>query len=180
MLLFFYLNEKDKGLKKLFITALLLTNLSAITKEQEEFKYIEPKNNQLLFYTPDNETKISSYCDNYIVYYPKDGYIIPTLRLIGMSLIHPDAPLAQKYIPADVVEVGRADYIKNKKLNPEDRMIKAIKTAWLYFEQTRGDLAGRKLIIRIYNDSVDACNIIYGHGKEMYIKMNEINEGENK
>ena len=26
----------------------------------------------------------------------------------------------------------------------------------------------------------DACNIIYGHGKEMYIRMNEINEGENK
>lgn len=83
-------------------------------------------------------------------------------------------------LKADVVEVGRADYVKNKKLNPEDRMIKAIKTAWLYFEQTRGDLAGRKLIIRIYNDSVDACNIIYGHGKEMYFRMNEINEGETK
>lgn len=180
MLLFFYLNEKDKGLKKLLIIALMATTLLATTKEQEEFKYIEPKDNQLLFYTPDNETKISSYCDNYIVYYPKDGYIIPTLRLLGMSLINPEAPLAKKYIPADVIEVGRADYIKNKKLNPEDRMIKAIKTAWLYFEQTRGDLAGRKLIIRIYNDSVDACNIIYGHGKEMYFRMNEIKEGYQK
>lgn len=167
-------------MKRLLLIALTATTLLATTKEQEEFKYIEPKDNQFLFYTPDNETKISSYCDNYIVYYPKDGYIIPTLRLIGMSLIHPDAPLAQKYIPADVVEVGRRAYMNNKKLNPEDRMIKAIKTAWLYFEQTRGDLAGRKLIVRIYNDSVDACNIIYGHGKEMYIRMNEINEGENK
>lgn len=166
-------------MKKLFLTALLLTTLLA-AKEQEEFKYIEPKDNQLLFYTPDNETKISSYCDNYIVYYPKDGYIIPTLRLLGMGLIHPDAPLAQKYIPADVVEVGRRAYMENKKLKPEDRMIKAIKTAWLYFEQTRGDLAGRKLIVRIYNDAVDDCNIIYGHGKEMYIRMNEINEGESK
>ena len=167
-------------MNKLLITALLLTTLLAATKEQEEFKYIEPKDNQLLFYTPDDETKISSYCDNYIVYYPKDGYIIPTLRLLGMSLIHPEAPLAQKYIPADVIEVGRKSYIDNKKLNPEDRMIKAIKEAWLYFEQTRGDLAGRKLIIRIYNDAADACNVIYGHGKEMYFKMNEINEGENK
>ena len=166
-------------MKKLLLTALLLTTLFA-TKESEEFKYIEPKNNQFLFFTPDNETKISSYCDNYIVYYPKDGYIIPTLRLIGMSLIHPDAPLAKKYIPSDVIEVGRRAYMENKKLNPEDRMIKAIKTAWLYFEQTRGDLAGRKLIIRIYNDSVDACNIIYGHGREMYFRMNEINEGETK
>ena len=26
----------------------------------------------------------------------------------------------------------------------------------------------------------DACDIIYGHGKEMYIRMNKINEGENK
>lgn len=167
-------------MKKLLLTALLLTTLLATTKEQEEFKYIEPKDNQLLFYTPDNETKISSYCDNYIVYYPKDGYFIPTLRLIGMSLINSDAPLAKKYIPADVIEVGRRAYIDNKKLNPEDRMIKAIKTAWLYFEQTRGDLAGRKLIIRIYNDSVDACNVIYGHGKEMYFRMNEVNEGENR
>lgn len=167
-------------MNKLLITALLLTNLLATTKEKEEFRYIEPKDNQLLFYTPDNETKISSYCDNYIVYYPKDGYIIPTLRLLGMGLIHPDAPLAQKYIPADVVEVGRRAYMENKKLNPEDRMIKAIKSAWLYFEQTRGDLAGRKLIVRIYNDAVDDCNIIYGHGKEMYIRMNEINEGENR
>lgn len=97
-----------------------------------------------------------------------------------MGLIHPEAPLTKKYIPADVIEVGRKSYIDNKKLNPEDRMIKAIKSAWLYFEQTRGDLAGRKLIIRIYNDAVDACNIIYGHGKEMYFRMNEINEGENK
>ena len=140
-------------MKKLLLIALLLTNLFATTKNQEEFKYIEPKDNQLLFYTPDNETKISSYCDNYIVYYPKDGYIIPTLRLIGMSLIHPDAPLAQKYIPADVVEVGRRAYIDNKKLNPEDRMIKAIKTAWLYFEQTRGDLAGNNPIVAISYDS---------------------------
>lgn len=160
--------------------ALIATTLLATTKEQEEFKYIEPKDNQLLFFTPDDETKISSYCNNWIVFRPKDGYFIPTLRLLGMGLIHPEAPLTKKYIPADVIEVGRRAYIDNKKLNPEDRMIKAIKTAWLYFEQTRGDLAGRKLIIRIYNDSVDACNIIYGHGKEMYFKMNEINEGENK
>lgn len=155
-------------MKKLLLTALLLTTLLATTKEQEKFKYIEPKDNQLLFYTPDNETKISSYCDNYIVYYPKDGYFIPTLRLIGMSLINPDAPLAQKYIPADVVEVGRADYIKNKKLNPEDRMIRAIKTAWLYFEQTRGDLAGRKLIVRIYNDAVDDCNHLRSRQRDVY------------
>ena len=167
-------------MKKLLLTALLLTNLFATTKNQEEFKYIEPKDNQFLFYTPDDETKISSYCNNWIVFRPKDGYFIPTLRLLGMGLIHPEAPLTKQYIPADVIEVGRRAYIDNKKLNPEDRMIKAIKTAWLYFEQTRGDLAGRKLIIRIYNDSVDACNIIYGHGKEMYIRMNEINEGENK
>lgn len=167
-------------MKKLLLTALLLTTLLATTKEQEEFKYIEPKDNQFLFYTPDDETKISSYCNNWIVFRPKDGYFIPTLRLIGMSLINPEAPLTKKYIPADVIEVGRKSYIDNKKLNPEDRMIRAIKTAWLYFEQTRGDLAGRKLIIRIYNDSVDACNIIYGHGKEMYFRMNEINEGENK
>lgn len=167
-------------MKRSLLTALLLTTLLATTKEQEEFKYIEPKDNQFLFFTPDDEAKISSYCNNWIVFRPKDGYFIPTLRLLGMGLIHPEAPLTKKYIPADVVEVGRADYIKNKKLNPEDRMIKAIKTAWLYFEQTRGDLAGRKLIIRIYNDSVDACNIIYGHGKEMYFRMNEINEGENK
>lgn len=166
-------------MKKLLLTALLLTTLLA-AKKQEEFRYIEPKDNQLLFYTPDNETKISSYCDNYIVYYPKDGYFIPTLRLLGMGLMHPEAPLTKKYIPADVIEVGRRAYMENKKLNPEDRMIKAIKTAWLYFEQTRGDLAGRKLIVRIYNDAVDDCNIIYGHGKEMYIRMNEINEGENK
>lgn len=166
-------------MKKLLLTALLISTLFA-TKESEEFKYIEPRDNQFLFFTSDDETKISSYCNNWIVFYPKDGYIIPTLKLIGMSLINPDAPLAQKYIPADVIEVGRRAYMDNKKLNPEDRMIKAIKSAWLYFEQTRGDLAGRKLIIRIYNDSVDACNIIYGHGKEMYIKMNEINEGENK
>lgn len=159
---------------------LIATSLLATAKESEEFKYIEPKDNQFLFFTPDDETKISSYCNNWIVFRPKDGYFIPTLRLLGMSLIHPDAPLAQKYIPADVVEIGRADYIKNKKLDPEDRMIKAIKSAWLYFEQTRGNLAGRKLIIRIYNDSVDACNIIYGHGKEMYIRMNEIDEGETK
>ena len=26
----------------------------------------------------------------------------------------------------------------------------------------------------------DACDIIYGHGKEMYVRMNKINEGENK
>lgn len=162
------------------MTALMATSLLATTKEQEEFKYIEPKDNQFLFFTPDDETKISSYCDNYIVYYPKDGYIIPTLRLLGMSLINPEAPLAKKYIPSDVIEVGRKSYIDNKKLNPEDRMIKAIKSAWLYFEQTRGDLAGRKLIVRIYNDAVDDCNIIYGHGKEMYIRMNEINEGETK
>lgn len=167
-------------MKKLLLIALLLTNLFATTKKQEEFKYIEPKDNQFLFFTPDDETKISSYCNNWIVFRPKDGYFIPTLRLLGMGLIHPEASLTKKYIPADVIEVGRKSYIDNKKLNPEDRMIKAIKTAWLYFEQTRGDLAGRKLIIRIYNDSVDACNIIYGHGKEMYIKMNEINEGENK
>lgn len=167
-------------MKKLLLTALLLTTLLATTKEQEKFKYIEPKDNQLLFYTHDDETKISSYCNNWIVFYPKDGYFIPTLRLIGMSLINPEAPLAKKYIPADVIEVGRKSYIDNKKLNPEDRMIKAIKSAWLYFEQTRGDLAGRKLIIRIYNDSVDACNIIYGHGKEMYIRMNEIDKGETK
>lgn len=166
-------------MKRLLLTALLISTLFA-TKEQEEFKYIEPKDNQFLFFTPDDETKISSYCNNWIIFYPKDGYFIPTLRLIGMSLINPDAPLAKKYIPADVIEVGRRAYMDNKKLNPEDRMIKAIKTAWLYFEQTRGDLAGRKLIIRIYNDSVDACNIIYGHCKEMYIRMNEINEGENK
>lgn len=167
-------------MKKLLLTALLLTNLFATTQEQEKFKYIEPKDNQFLFYTPDDETKISSYCNNWIVFRPKDGYFIPTLRLLGMGLIHPEAPLTKKYIPADVIEVGRRAYIDNKKLNPEDRMIKAIKSAWLYFEQTRGDLAGRKLIIRIYNDSVDACNVIYGHGKEMYICMNEINEGENK
>lgn len=167
-------------MEKLLLTALLLTNLFATTKKQEEFKYIEPKDNQFLFFTPDDETKISSYCNNWIVFYPKDGYFIPTLRLIGMSLINPEALLAKKYIPADVIEVGRRAYMENKKLNPEDRMIKAIKTAWLYFEQTRGDLAGRKLIIRIYNDAVDACNIIYGHGKEMYFRMNEINEGENK
>jgi len=167
-------------LKKLLLTALLLTTLLATTKEQEEFKYIEPKDNQFLFYTPDDETKISSYCNNWIVFRPKDGYFIPTLRLLGMGLIHPEAPLTKKYIPADVIEVGRKSYIDNKKLNPEDRMIKAIKTAWLYFEQTRGDLAGRKLIIRIYNDSVDSCNIIYGHGKEMFIRMNEIDKGENK
>ena len=167
-------------MKKLLLTALLLTNLFATTKKQEEFKYIEPKDNQFLFFTPDDETKISSYCNNWIVFRPKDGYFIPTLRLLGMGIIHPDAPLAKNYIPADVIEVGRRAYMDNKKLNPEDRMIKAIKSAWLYFEQTRGDLAGRKLIIRIYNDSVDACNIIYGHGKEMYIRMNEINEGENK
>lgn len=167
-------------MKKLLLTALLLTNLFATTKKQEEFKYIEPKDNQFLFFTPDDETKISSYCNNWIVFRPKDGYFIPTLRLLGMGLIHPDAPLAKKYIPADVIEVGRRAYMDNKKLNPEDRMIKAIKSAWLYFEQTRGDLAGRKLIIRIYNDAVDACNIIYGHGKEMYFRMNEINEGENK
>ena len=167
-------------MKKLFLTALLLTTLFATTKEQEEFKYIEPKDNQFLFFTPDDETKISSYCNNWIVFRPKDGYFIPTLRLFGMSLINPEAPLAKKYIPADVIEVGRKSYIDNKKLNPEDRMIKAIKTAWLHFEKTRGDLAGRKLIIRIYNDSVDACNIIYGHGKEMFIRMNEIDKGENK
>ena len=167
-------------MKKLLLTALLLTNLFATTKEQEEFKYIEPKDNQFLFFTPDDETKISSYCNNWIVFRPKDGYFISTLRLLGMGLIHPEAPLTKKYIPADVIEVGRRAYMENKKLNPEDRMIKAIKTAWLYFEQTRGDLAGRKLIIRIYNDSVDACNIIYGHGKEMYIRMNEIDKGENK
>ena len=167
-------------MKKLLLTALLLTTLLATTKEQEEFKYIEPKDNQFLFYTPDDETKISSYCNNWIVFRPKDGYFIPTLRLLGMGLIHPEAPLTKKYIPADVIEVGRKSYIDNKKLNPEDRMIKAIKTAWLYFEQTRGDLAGRKLIIRIYNDSVDSCNIIYGHGKEMFIRMNEIDKGENK
>lgn len=167
-------------MKKLLLTALLLTNLFATTKKQEEFKYIEPKDNQFLFYTPDDETKISNYCNNWIVFRPKDGYFIPILRLLGMGLIHPEAPLTKKYIPADVVEIGRRAYMENKKLNPEDRMIKAIKSAWLYFEQTRGDLAGRKLIIRIYNDSVDACNIIYGHGKEMYIRMNEINEGENK
>lgn len=166
-------------MKKLLLIALLITALFA-TKKQEEFKYIEPKDNQFLFYTPDDETKISSYCNNWIVFRPKDGYFIPTLRLLGMGLIHPEAPLTKKYIPADVIEVGRRAYMDNKKLNPEDRMIKAIKSAWLYFEQTRGDLAGRKLIVRIYNDSVDACNIIYGHGKEMYIKMNEINEGENK
>lgn len=166
-------------MKRLLLTALLISTLFA-NKEQEEFKYIEPKDNQFLFFTPDDETKISSYCNNWIVFRPKDGYFIPTLRLLGMGLIHPEAPLTKKYIPADVIEVGRKSYIDNKKLNPEDRMIKAIKTAWLYFEQTRGDLAGRKLIIRIYNDSVDACNIIYGHGKEMYIRMNEINEGENK
>lgn len=167
-------------MKKLLLTALLLTTLLATTKEQEEFKYIEPKDNQFLFFTPDDETKISSYCNNWIVFRPKDGYFIPTLRLLGMGLIHPEAPLTKKYIPADVIEVGRKSYIDNKKLNPEDRMIKAIKTAWLYFEQTRGDLAGRKLIIRIYNDSVDSCNIIYGHGKEMFIRMNEIDKGENK
>lgn len=115
-------------MKKLLIIALLTTALFA-TKEQEEFNYIEPKDNQFLFYTPDDETKISSYCNNWIVFRPKDGYIIPTLRLLGMSLIHPEAPLAQKYIPADVIEVGRKSYIDNKKLNPEDRMIKAIKTA---------------------------------------------------
>ena len=167
-------------MKRLLLIALTATTLLATTKEQEEFKYIEPKDNQFLFFTPDDETKISSYCNNWIVFRPKDGYFIPTLRLLGMGLIHPEAPLTKKYIPADVIEVGRKSYIDNKKLNPEDRMIKAIKSAWLYFEQTRGDLAGRKLIIRIYNDSVDACNIIYGHGKEMYIRMNEINEGENK
>lgn len=167
-------------MKRLLLTALLLTTLLATTKGQEEFKYIEPKDNQFLFYTPDDETKISSYCNNWIVFRPKDGYFIPTLRLLGMGLIHPEAPLTKKYIPADVIEVGRRAYMENKKLNPEDRMIKAIKTAWLYFEQTRGDLAGRKLIIRIYNDSVDACNIIYGHGKEMYIRMNEIDKGETK
>lgn len=166
-------------MKKLLLTALLLTTLLA-AKEQEEFRYIEPKDNQFLFYTTDDETKISSYCNNWIVFRPKDGYFIPTLRLLGMSLIHPEAPLAKKYIPADVIEVGRKSYIDNKKLNPEDRMIKAIKSAWLYFEQTRGDLAGRKLIVRIYNDAVDDCNIIYGHGKEMYIRMNEIDKGENK
>lgn len=166
-------------MNKLLLIALLITALFA-TKEQEEFKYIEPKDNQFLFFTHDDETKISSYCNNWIVFYPKDGYFIPTLRLIGMSLINPEAPLAKKYIPADVIEVGRRAYMENKKLNPEDRMIKAIKTAWLYFEQTRGDLAGRKLIIRIYNDAVDDCNIIYGHGKEMYIRMNEIDKGENK
>lgn len=167
-------------MKRSLLTALLLTTLLATTKEQEEFKYIEPKDNQFLFFTPDDETKISSYCNNWIVFRPKDGYFIPTLRLLGMGLIHPEAPLTKKYIPADVIEVGRRAYMENKKLNPEDRIIKAIKTAWLYFEQTRGNLAGRKLIIRIYNDSVDACNIIYGHGKEMYFRMNEINEGENK
>lgn len=162
------------------MAALLLTALLATTKESEEFKYIEPKDNQFLFYTLDDETKISSYCNNWIVFRPKDGYFIPTLRLLGMGLIHPEAPLTKKYIPADVVEVGRRAYMENKKLNPEDRMIKAINTAWLYFEQTRGDLAGRKLIVRIYNDAVDDCNIIYGHGKEMYIRMNEINGGENR
>ena len=167
-------------MKRLLLIVLIATSLLATVKENEGFKYIEPKDNQFLFYTPDDETKISSYCNNWIVFRPKDGYFIPTLRLLGRGLIHPEAPLTKKYIPADVIEVGRRAYIDNKKLNPEDRMIKAIKTAWLYFEQTRGDLAGRKLIIRIYNDSVDACNIIYGHGKEMYFRMNEINEGENK
>lgn len=151
--------------------ALLLTTLLATTKEQEEFKYIEPKDNQFLFFTHDDETKISSYCNNWIVFYPKDGYFIPTLRLIGMSLINPEAPLAKKYIPADVIEVGRKSYIDNKKLNPEDRMIKAIKTAWLYFEQTRGDLAGRKLIIRIYNDSATACNKKYTGGEQEMFKL---------
>lgn len=77
------------------MTALMATSLLATTKEQEEFKYIEPKDNQFLFYTPDDETKISSYCNNWIVFRPKDGYFIPTLRLLGMGLIHPEAPLTK-------------------------------------------------------------------------------------
>ena len=78
-------------MKKLLLIALMATTLFA-TKE-EEFKYIEPKDNQFLFFTPDDETKISSYCNNWIVFRPKDGYFIPTLRLLGMGLIHPEAPL---------------------------------------------------------------------------------------
>ena len=158
-------------MKKLLLTALLLTNLFATTKKQEEFKYIEPKDNQLLFYTPDNETKISSYCDNYIVYYPKDGYFIPTLRLLGMAIVYPDAPLAKQYFPDEVVQAGRQSYIVSLEKDPDQRLLLAITDAWRHLIKIKGEDEAFNLAIKVYNDSATACNKKYTGGEQEMFKL---------
>lgn len=166
-------------MKKLLITALLFITLSATTKEQEEFKYIEPKDNQLLFYTPDNETKISSYCDNYIVYYPKDGYIIPTLRLLGMSLINPEAPLAKRYFPKEAIRAAQEAYLQLENRKDIDTRSK-FSTAALWGIKILDEKLGKDndklfdFLKNIYNDVAKACNERYTGGKrEMFMIIKE-------
>ena len=154
----------------------MATSLLATTKEQEEFKYIEPKDNQFLFFTHDDETKISSYCNNWIVFRPKDGYFIPTLRLLGMSLINPEAPLAKKYFSKDEIRAAQEAYLKmegRKDIDTRSRF----STAALYGIKIIDEKLGKDndklfdFLKNIYNDVAKACNERYTGGEQEMFKL---------
>ena len=169
-------------MKKILLATLLSLSAMTANATDKEIKIEVPTDVPELMFTEAHKTDLTQYCTNAFAV-GSAGVFVPALNIMKMAIVYPDAPLAKKYFSKEDIRAAQEAYLK---MADEKNTKKRLSTAALWGIKIIDEKLGKDndklfaFLKNIYNDSVDACNIIYGHGKEMYFRMNEINEGENK
>lgn len=165
-------------IKPLIAILLLVTSLLAtkneekiVTKHEEKLFKFQETSDPALLYTEDSKSKIEMFCGNYIIYAPDEGFMMPVGRLLGMAIVYPDAPLAKKYFPEEVVQAGRQSYIISLEKDPDQKLLLAITDAWRHLLKLKGEDEAFNLAIKVYNDSATACNKKYTGGEQEMFKL---------
>lgn len=160
-------------MKKILLTTLLL--LSAMTANasednKTEIKIEAPADVRSLFFTEAHKTDLTQYCTNAAAN-SSAGVFIPAAGIMRTAIVYPDAPLAKRYFPDEVVQAGRQSYIVSLERDPDQKLLLAITDAWRHLLKIKGEDEAFNLAIKVYNDSANACNKKYTNGEQEMFKL---------